>query len=295
MYVPPKQNWNDEHSNVPVQWWALIGSCFSPLNHLQGSLLFHLPILILIHGYIGTPTCPTIRISPLWEQSSWLLCMWTLETIQTCSPRVFSHLIVKIKNRDHNQEGSYGILMTKEEQVLSLVQVWRYAGHKLHICIPYPTCGHKKFVSWSLTQNFGYYKMKYFPLVVSLLQRIDISKQWHSVYTSTSSAFVFDLKSSLWKLERQVLQFITLSFWVISLWHVTTGIGWTYFDQIATGVMCVVRRLLTIHKFVNKMKVRPVVRNCHRGKYHLVLLLHGCLSSLRSSRNYIFKTIRANK
>jgi hypothetical protein len=158
MYVPPKQNWNDEQSNVPVQWWALIGSCFSPLHYLQGSLLFHLLILILIHGYIGTLTCPTICISPLWEQSSWLLCTWTLETIQTCSPKVFSDLIVKVKNRDHNQEGSYEILMTKEEQLLSLVQVWRYAGHKLHICIPYPTCGHKKFVSWSLTQNFGYYE-----------------------------------------------------------------------------------------------------------------------------------------
>lgn len=140
------------------------------------------------------------------------------------------------------------------------------------------------------------WKWSTFPLFcVSLLQRIDISKQWHSVYTSTTSAFVFDPKSSLWELERQVLQFITLSFWDISFWHVTVGIRWTYFDQIATGDMHVVRRLLTIHKFVNKMKVRPVVRNCHRGKYQLVLLLHGCLSSFTSSWNYIFKTIRANK
>jgi hypothetical protein len=165
MYVPPKQNWNDEHSNVPVQWWALIGSCFSPLHHLQGSLLFHLLILILIHGYIGTPTCPTICISTLWEQLSWLLCMRTLETIQTCSPNFFSHLIVKIKNRDHNQEGSWW-------QKRNNFCLWYRSGDMLgtnYISV-FPILHVATRSLWVdlLLKTLDTTKMKYFPLVLGL-------------------------------------------------------------------------------------------------------------------------------
>lgn len=129
-------------SKAKLEWWALKCSSSMVSTHRKffltpapSSGLPSVPPsdLILNHGYIGTPTCPTICISPLWEQSSWLLCMWTLETIQTCSPRVFSHLIVNIKNRDHNQEGSYGVLMTKEAwwQKRNNFSLWYRSGDML--------------------------------------------------------------------------------------------------------------------------------------------------------------------